>query len=72
MPRDKKNGERQKKDNLEAYRKKELDRMNAYKKKTEPTYILCQAQRCSSSMERRKENRVLTKVRKELKRSKTI
>ena len=33
MPRDKKNGERQKKNNLEAYRKKELDRVNAYKKK---------------------------------------
>ena len=32
MPKDKKNGERQKKNNLEEYRK-ELDRVNAYKKK---------------------------------------
>ena len=33
MPKDKKNGERQKKNNLEEYRKKELDWVNAYKKK---------------------------------------
>ena len=42
MPKDKKNGEKDKKqnkkqNNLEEYRKKELDRVNAYKRKQSKT-----------------------------------
>ena len=59
MPKDKKNGERdKKKKNLEEYRKKELDWVNAYKRKQSKTEFPAKHRDVMPLvMERRQENK---------------